>query len=178
MATCPIVYLVWPQIYRCMLSCTGRHLSITDELIFSNRVKSKEWRSFSKAERLTAATLMAVGRRTLYRAYYARPDGHPAEQEDLVVGILSDELRRSKNIAKSQGKFSSPILKAPMHLRRLGMTLEARLKIFKRNTYSRGTFVDEDVARHPPGPMDTPHTVPHRQFWKNRLHSKKFFGKF
>ena len=66
MATCPIVYLVWPQIYRCMLACTGRHLSITDELIFSNRVKSKEWRSYSKAERVTASTLMAVGRRTLY----------------------------------------------------------------------------------------------------------------
>ena len=155
MATCPIVYLVWPQIYRCMLLCTGRHLTITDNLIFSNKVKIREWRSFSKVERMTAATLMAVGRRTLYRAYYARPEGPPAEQEDLVVGILTDELRRSKNIAKSHGKFSSPILKAPMHL---GMTLEARLKIFKRNTYGRGTFVDEDVGRHLPGPTDTPLT--------------------
>ena len=154
MATCPIVYLVWPQIYRCMLSCTGRHLSITDELIFSNRVKSKEWRSYSKAERLTAATLMAVGRRTLYRAYYARPDGHPAEQEDLVVGILSDELRRSKNIAKSQGKFSTPILKAPTYLQRLGWSLEARLKTLNRSTHSRCTLIDEEAARHQPGLMD------------------------
>ena len=158
MATCPIVYLVWPQIYRCMLSCTGRHLSITDDLIFSNKVKSREWRSFSKAERMTAATLMAVGRRTLYRAYYARPDGHPAEQEDLVVGVLSDELRRSKNIAKSQGKFSSPILKAPTYLRRLSWTLEARLKIFKRNTHNRDTLIDEEAARHRPGHTDSPLT--------------------
>ena len=75
-----------------------------------------------------------------------------------VGGILADELRRCKNIARSHGKFSSPILKAPMHLQRLGMTLEARLKIFKRNTNSRGTFVDEDVARHLPGPTDTPLT--------------------
>ena len=155
MATCPIVYLVWPQIYRCMLLCTGRHLTITDNLIFSNKVKIREWRSFSKVERMTAATLMAVGRRTLYRAYYARPEGPPAEQEDLVVGILTDELRRSKNIAKSHGKFSSPILKAPMHLQRLGMTLEARLKIFKRNTYGRGTFVDEAPLTHP-SPMSSP----------------------
>ena len=161
MATCPIVYLVWPQIYRCMLACTGRHLSITDELIFSNRVKSKEWRSYSKAERVTASTLMAVGRRTLYRAYYARPDGHPDEKEDLVVGILTDELRRSKNIAKSHGKFSSPILKAPTYLQRLGLSLAARLKTFNRPSNSRCNLSEEEAARYLPGITDPSHTNVH-----------------
>ena len=75
-----------------------------------------------------------------------------------VGGILADELRRCKNIARSHGKFSSPILKAPMHLQRLGMTLEARLKVTKRGTYGRDTSIGEDVGRHLPGPAATPLT--------------------
>ena len=97
----------------------------------------------------------------LYRAYYARPDGHPAEQEDLVVGILSDELRRSKNIAKSQGMFCTPILKAPTYLQRLGWSLEARLRTLKRSTHSPCTLIDEEAARQQPGLMDPSPTSVH-----------------
>ena len=104
---------------------------------------------------------MAVGRRTLYRAYYARPDGHPDEKEDLVVGILTDELRRSKNIAKSHGKFSSPILKAPTYLQRLGLSLAARLKTFKRPSNSRCNLSEEEAARYLPGITDPSHTNVH-----------------
>ena len=79
-----------------------------------------------------------------HRAYYARLEGFPSEKEDLVGGILADELRRSKNIARSYGKLSSPILKAPVHLQRLGMTLEARLRVVKRSAFRRNASTSED----------------------------------
>lgn len=38
MASSPIVFDVWPQVFHNMLHCTGRRLTINDPLIFNNRV--------------------------------------------------------------------------------------------------------------------------------------------
>ena len=40
------VFDVLPHVYRYMLHCTGCHLRINDSLIFNNRAKPSEWKSF------------------------------------------------------------------------------------------------------------------------------------
>ena len=163
MASSPLVYEVWPQIFQLMVACTGRHLTINDQLIFTNKVKPNEWKTFSKSDKLTALTLVSAGRNSLYKAYYTRLQGFPNDHKNLISDILQNEIEASKNIARFRSKMAAPILKAPKHLRRLGMTLESRIKLMNEGYFMKDKKgvgngdVDDEIslnASFPDGDLD------------------------
>ena len=138
LATCPLVYGVWPLVFHFMLRCTGRFLTINDDLIFNNKVKATEWRGFSKDEKKTALTLVSAGRNTLYKMYYIRSSGFPSDQERLVHDIFQNEVDACKKIASysdTKDWKNSSILRAPVTHQRLGYPLEKRLRDYRRKQF-------------------------------------------